>query len=59
MRTLVRRSRRRGAAVKSEIDDIHKVAPPNPRRAALIPLEIGDASLRRLLGDRDSVTSDD
>ena len=60
MRALIRRTvRRRGAAVTSDIDDIHRVAPLNPRRAALVPLDIGDDSLRRLLAHRESMGSDD
>jgi hypothetical protein len=58
MRVLIRRSvKRRGAAVTSDLDDIHRVAPLNPRRGALNPLDIGDDSLRRLLGHRDSIAS--
>ncbi|KAL8583226.1 hypothetical protein ACOMHN_013781 [Nucella lapillus] len=60
MRSLIRRTiRRRGAAVTSQIDDMQRVAPLNPRRAALSPLDIsGDGSLRRLLGHRGSADSD-
>ncbi|XP_046374544.2 malignant fibrous histiocytoma-amplified sequence 1 homolog isoform X1 [Haliotis rufescens] len=53
-----RTGRRRGAAVTQDIDAISKMAPPNPRRVAIVmpELEIQEG-LRGLLGSRDSVTS--
>nr|KAG5696736.1 hypothetical protein BaRGS_028856 [Batillaria attramentaria] len=60
MRAIIRRHvRRRGAAVTADLDDIQKVAPPNPRRSALIPLDIGDDSLRRLLGHREKIRNEE
>ncbi|KAL8598916.1 hypothetical protein ACOMHN_015495 [Nucella lapillus] len=43
---VIRRSvRRRGAAVTSDIDDIRRVAPLNPRRAAFVAPDFSDGSL--------------
>lgn len=60
IRNLVKRSlsRRRGATVTSDLDDIQTLAPRTPRRAPVIHLDVlGDDSLHRLLDPRDSVDS--